>query len=120
MTTARGAAARLGAAGAYRGAEPLAYWGRVLAHPTRVALLRELDSIGEASPSVLAGRLREPLGRVSYHIRALSGWEVVELTGTTPRRGALEHHYRVARSARPIIHAMMDLSESWGAASAAR
>jgi hypothetical protein len=71
--------------------------------------------MGEASPHVLADLLREPLNRVSYHIRALRDWEVLELTGTTPRRGALEHHYRVARSARPIIHAMMDLSETWSA-----
>ena len=113
MTTTGGAAARLEAAGAHHEAEPLAYWGRVLAHPTRVALLRELDSMGEASPHVLADLLREPLNRVSYHIRALRDWEVLELTATTPRRGALEHHYRVARSARPIIHAMMDLSDGW-------
>ena len=90
--------------------EALAYWGRVLAHPTRVALLRELDSMGEASPRLLADRLHQPLGNVSYHVRALRGWDVLELSGTTTRRGALEHRYRVARSARPVIDAMRALT----------
>lgn len=90
-------------------AQALAYWGRVLAHPTRVRVLRELNSLGVASPRVLADRLDQPLGRVSYHVRALRAWNLLELSGTTPRRGALEHHYRLAGSARDVIRTMLAL-----------
>lgn len=90
-------------------ARALAHWGRVLAHPTRVRILRELNSTGVASPSVLAGRLGQPLGRVAYHVRTLRAWDLVELSATTPRRGALEHHYRLTASARPVIQAMLAL-----------
>ena len=90
--------------------EPLAYWARTLAHPTRVAVLRELEAVGVASPRLLADRLGQPLGRVAYHVRALRGWQVLELSGTTPRRGALEHHYRLAAAARPVIRTMLAMS----------
>ena len=100
----------VGSAAGTSEAQALARWGRVLAHPTRVALLRELDSMGEASPRILAERLDQPLGRVSYHVRTLRGWDLLELRGTTARRGALEHHYRLARSARPIVRAMLALT----------
>ena len=92
-----------------REAQALAYWGRVLAHPTRVGVLRELNSVGVASPRVLADRLHQPLGCVSYHVRALRARDLLELSGTTPRRGAVEHHYRLASSARPVIRAMLAL-----------
>jgi hypothetical protein len=80
-----------------------------LAHPTRVAVLRELTALDQASPQVLAKRLGEPLGPVAYHVRTLCGWRVVELTGTTPRRGAIEHHYRLTPRARPIIRALLSI-----------
>jgi hypothetical protein len=47
-----------------------------------------------ASPSEIAGELGEPLGVVSYHVRILEELECIELVRTTPRRGAIEHHYR--------------------------
>ena len=54
-----------------------------------------------ASPSELAEELGEPLGNVSYHVRNLADLGCIELVGTTPRRGALEHHYRA--TARPYF-----------------
>ena len=33
---------------------------------------------------------------VSYHVRVLADAEVVELARTTARRGAIQHHYRLA------------------------
>jgi DNA-binding transcriptional ArsR family regulator len=54
----------------------------------------------EASPSELAEELGEPLGNVSYHVRLLHELGLIDLVGTTPRRGAIEHHYR----ARPDRH----------------
>ena len=47
-----------------------------------------------ASPNQLARELGLPLGRVSYHIRLLHDLGAIELVGTEPRRGALEHFYR--------------------------
>jgi hypothetical protein len=47
-----------------------------------------------ASPSEIAQELGEPLGVVSYHVRILEELQCIELVKTTPRRGAIEHHYR--------------------------
>jgi DNA-binding transcriptional ArsR family regulator len=91
-------------------AQALARLGRALGHPIRVAVLRELNTIEVASPRLLAERLDLPLGRVAYHVRTLRGWQLLELTGTTPRRGALEHHYRLAATAQPLIRTMHSLT----------
>jgi hypothetical protein len=88
----------------------VAYWARALAHPTRVAVLRELTTVDQASPQVLAKRLDQPLGPVAYHVRTLRGWNVLELTGTTHRRGAIEHHYRLTASAAPIIRGILSMN----------
>jgi DNA-binding transcriptional ArsR family regulator len=47
-----------------------------------------------ASPNELAQELSEPLGSVAYHVRILLDLETIELVRETPRRGAIEHHYR--------------------------
>lgn len=60
-----------------------------------------------ASPVELATELGERLGNVSYHVRILLDLGCIELVSTTPRRGALEHHYRALQ--RPILGA-----EEWG------
>jgi hypothetical protein len=60
-----------------------------------------------ASPSELAGELGEPLGNVSYHVRTLAELKCIELVRTTPRRGAVEHHYRA--TVRPWFKA-----KDWG------
>ena len=73
---------------------------KALAHPLRVRALAILTE-REASPSELAEELGEPLGNVSYHVRLLHELELIELVKTTPRRGAIEHHYR-ARSDRHL------------------
>ena len=66
---------------------------KALGHPLRARLLTLLNE-REASPSQLAEQLEEPLGNVSYHVRILVELECIELVRTTPRRGAIEHHYR--------------------------
>jgi DNA-binding transcriptional regulator GbsR (MarR family) len=48
----------------------------------------------EASPSELAEEMGESLGVVSYHTRILLELKCIELVRKTPRRGAVEHHYR--------------------------
>ncbi len=66
---------------------------KALAHPLRQRILMELNQ-RVASPSELAEEIGEPLGNVSYHVRMLVDLQCIELVSTTPRRGALEHHYR--------------------------
>ncbi len=66
---------------------------KALAHPLRQRILIELTE-RVASPSELAEEIGEPLGNVSYHVRMLVDLDCIELVSTTPRRGALEHHYR--------------------------
>ena len=66
---------------------------KALAHPLRQKILAGLSE-RVASPSELADELGEPLGNVSYHVRMLVDLGCIELVSTTPRRGALEHHYK--------------------------
>jgi DNA-binding transcriptional ArsR family regulator len=66
---------------------------KALGHPLRQRVLIRLNE-GVASPSELAEELGERLPNISYHFRILHELGAIELVGTTPRRGALEHHYR--------------------------
>ncbi len=68
-------------------------WSRAIAHPLRVRLLAMLDEQA-ASPVVLAHKLDQPLGTVSYHVRILFELGLLELVGTRQRRGATEHIYK--------------------------
>ena len=71
---------------------------KALAHPLRVKLLAFLNE-GEWSPSELSEELSEGLSQVGYHINVLEDFEMIELTKTEPRRGAVEHYYRAVERA---------------------
>jgi DNA-binding transcriptional ArsR family regulator len=71
---------------------------KALAHPLRVAIL-DLMNAGEWSPNELKKALGEGLSQVSYHIKVLKDFEMIELTRTEPRRGAVEHFYRATERA---------------------
>jgi DNA-binding transcriptional ArsR family regulator len=72
---------------------------KALTHPLRVSILGALEE-RTASPSELAEELDAPLGNVSYHVRQLHGLGLIKLVKKTPRRGAIEHHYKaVGRAA---------------------
>jgi hypothetical protein len=43
--------------------------------------------------------LGESVSHVSYHIKVLKDCECIELVGTAPRRGAMEHYYRATSRA---------------------
>ncbi len=73
---------------------------KALAHPLRFRILIKLNERA-ASPSDLAGQLDAPLGNVSYHVQVLLAQGAIELVGTRPVRGALEHIYRA--TARPFF-----------------
>jgi DNA-binding transcriptional ArsR family regulator len=73
--------------------EAAAALAKALSHRLRLEYLRALSSRRELSPSEYARDFGEPLGNVSYHVKALLGAGVVEISTTVPRRGAVEHRY---------------------------
>jgi DNA-binding transcriptional ArsR family regulator len=74
---------------------------KALAHPLRVRILSILESRDMASPNEMADELGVSLGVMSYHVRRLHALGFLELVKRTPRRGAIEHHYRA--KARPQV-----------------
>ena len=73
---------------------------KAMAHPLRVQILSVVEQ-RVASPRELSDELDAPLGNVSYHVRTLSSLGLIKLVKKTPRRGAIEHHYKA--EARPQI-----------------
>lgn len=76
---------------------------KAVAHPLRVEVLEAIISQGEVSPTQIATSLGQELGKVSYHVNVLRSCEVIELTRTRQRRGALKHFFRPAASMREFI-----------------
>lgn len=70
---------------------------KVLAHPLRLKILKRAQ-VSDVSAKEAALELREPIGKVSYHVRVLADAGLLELTRQTPRRGAIESHYRATVS----------------------
>lgn len=66
---------------------------KALAHPLRVEILAILND-RMASPNELSKELEEGLSQVSYHVKCLKDFEMIEMVKTEPRRGAVEHYYR--------------------------
>jgi DNA-binding transcriptional ArsR family regulator len=69
----------------------------VLSHPARVEVMRVLGN-RVASPKELADELGESVGNLSYHVKYLQNAGCIEITATAPRRGAIEHYYRLTPS----------------------
>lgn len=87
----------------------LALLGRALSNPLRVRIAVALMDRDEASPSELAKDLDESLGNLSYHVRYLYDLGFLELSRMVPRRGALEHFYRL----QPPLRAMLTALGHW-------
>jgi DNA-binding transcriptional ArsR family regulator len=66
---------------------------RALSHPLRVRILALLQE-RTASPRELAEWLDATLGTVSYHVRTLHDFGLIELVRTSQVRGAIAHHYK--------------------------
>jgi DNA-binding transcriptional ArsR family regulator len=66
---------------------------KALSHPLRVQLVTILND-RLASPNELSKELDEGLSQISYHVKVLKDFEMIELVKTEPRRGAVEHYYR--------------------------
>jgi DNA-binding transcriptional ArsR family regulator len=71
---------------------------KALAHPLRVRILAYMND-REWSPNELSEELNEGLSQVSYHVKVLRDFEMIEQTRTEPRRGAVEHFYRAIERA---------------------
>jgi len=83
--------------------------GKTLAHPLRVEIIEACAGQGTArSPSELAKRLAEPIANVSYHVRSLVDTGALTMSRTEPRRGAIEHYYRLT----PLGEALLLLLDS--------
>lgn len=74
---------------------------RASMHPLALRILeRAAETPDERlSPVELAAEFGQPLENVSYHFRALRKAGLLQPAGTTPVRGAVQHHYRVAPKA---------------------
>jgi predicted transcriptional regulator len=69
---------------------------RSLGHPTRRAILNRMIATGEpTSPKEITEMTGRALHSIGYHVRMLAQAKVITLDHTEPRRGALEHFYRV-------------------------
>jgi len=77
---------------------------KALAHPLRVDILVILNE-RMASPNQLSKELDEGLSQISYHVKVLKDYDMIELVKTEPRRGAVEHYYRA--NLRVLIPAWM-------------
>lgn len=66
---------------------------KALGHPLRIGILTILND-RMASPNELSKELEEGLSQVSYHVKVLKDFEMIEMVKTEPRRGAVEHYYR--------------------------
>lgn len=63
-----------------------------LSHPLRVQILTLINE-RPWSPRELQKELNEGLSQISYHVKVLRDFELIELVRTEPRRGAVEHFY---------------------------
>jgi DNA-binding MarR family transcriptional regulator len=70
-------------------------------HPLQVRILEHAAAAPDEriSPNELSQEFGEKLGNMSYHVRALVARGLLKKAGTTQRRGAVEHHYKVAAKA---------------------
>jgi DNA-binding CsgD family transcriptional regulator len=69
-----------------------------LSSPLRARALG-LIAEGVASPKAIAAELDLDVRTVAYHVRVLRKLGCIELVETLPRRGAVEHIYRIVEQA---------------------
>jgi DNA-binding transcriptional ArsR family regulator len=73
---------------------------KAFAHPVRVKAFLLLAE-APYSPSQIADKIGEDLHNVSYHVRKLEEFELIELVDEKPVRGAVQHFFRAV--ARPMM-----------------
>jgi DNA-binding transcriptional ArsR family regulator len=86
-----------------------------VAHPVRRQILAFLSE-DAASATEIAKRLGMSVPKVSYHMSRLRELGLLELVSETPRRGAIERHYRADRrtatNAWEVIAAVLSASDA--------
>jgi hypothetical protein len=70
-------------------------------HPLRVQILNILTDDGPHSPKMMSAKLDQPLNSVSYHMSTVlfKECDLIEPHKEIPRRGAVEHVYRIKAEA---------------------
>jgi DNA-binding transcriptional ArsR family regulator len=90
-----------------------------LGHPLRVQiLLVHTHAEEDLSPTKVASALGLPVGRVSYHYRALANDGLLVKSREEVRRGALEHFYRLEADTMRVfalLDELVDHDEDGGA-----
>jgi DNA-binding XRE family transcriptional regulator len=71
-------------------------WSQALTHPVRIEILQLLLEQEVGTPSGFAEALEIPLGVASHHVRRLRDLALIRIVRRTHRRGAVQHHYRLA------------------------
>lgn len=88
---------------------------KILAHPLRHRAFNE--AVKEpVSAKELADRLGVPLQRMSYHVRLLADAGLLRVVRRTPRRGAVETHYRAIATMdmrTELFEAHPELNDMW-------
>jgi DNA-binding transcriptional ArsR family regulator len=88
---------------------------QALHHPFRRSLLRRYVEAAEPlSPKDLAELTQEPLSNISYHVRELYRFDVVELVSEKPSHGSVQHFYKATPLVRetPWLLATLGLPET--------
>jgi predicted ArsR family transcriptional regulator len=83
--------------------------GKAMSHPARIAVLRTLARKGIVSPSDAAGIARVSLGTCAYHMRTLMSLGLIQVQGTQPVRGALEHFYELTNDGQHVVRAIEEV-----------
>lgn len=71
---------------------------KAMSHSLRVRILAYMND-RPWSPRELSYELDEGLSQVSYHVKILKDFDLIELVKTEPRRGAVAHFYRAKERA---------------------
>ena len=82
--------------------------GKALAHPMKVAIIRDLRTEGKLSPIEWTEEHGVPLQNGSYHFTSLRKLGILKPAGTAQRRGALEHYYRLAGAKADAVLRVLD------------
>lgn len=84
---------------------------KALSHPLRLEYLRALGDRRVLSPSEYSRESGDPLGNVSYHVKALFEAGVLEVAELVPRRGAMEHRYSFTGPRAKLVQKVIRLLE---------
>jgi DNA-binding transcriptional ArsR family regulator len=85
-----------------------------LRHPVRREMLeRVVGQDGAISPRQIAEQLGMPLSNVSYHVRVLVEFKMLQLVETRPKRGSIQHFYEASDLVEhPVVKASLGFGDA--------